>query len=166
MARAAKKTPAKERGSAKAATRPATQKRAPTNAKTTQKRTSKTRSQKQTADTGTLLNAVSNLAGSALGREIIADVLEAAAGALRKQRVNVGRVIGAGAEQVSEAAGTAADVATEAVAGTVGLAQAAAGVLAEVVTDAAQSVLPGSSTSDNGRGKGRGRGRSGSKAKS
>jgi hypothetical protein len=104
----------------------------------------------QSAAAENLLGAVSTLAGSALGRQIIADVLEAAATALRKDRGNIRQEIETGVEQVTETAGTAVNVATEVASGTVGLAQTAAGVLAEVATDAARSMLVGSRDDDEG----------------
>jgi hypothetical protein len=88
---------------------------------------------------------VGALAGSVAGRLILADALEAAAGVLRKTREGVGQA----AEQGVEAASRVADVTTEAVSGTVNLAQTAAGVLAEMATSAARSMLPGSSGEDD-----------------
>jgi hypothetical protein len=104
-----------------------------------------------------MFGLVGALAGSVAGRLLLADALEAAADALRKTREGVGEA----AEQGAEAAAKVADVTTEAVTGTVDLAQTAAGVLAEMATSVARSMLPGSSgdNDDKGaRGSRRGRG--------
>lgn len=105
--------------------------------------------------------ALNTLMASGPGRDIIADVLEAAAGALRRHRANVSEAMEAGAERMSDATGAAANVATEMAMGTVELAQTAATVLADVVTDAARSVLPGGIDEDDERSERSGSRRSG-----
>jgi hypothetical protein len=164
MARAAKKAaPRKARGGTGTKARPTSKKS--TSAKkvaSAQKAgaprriASKRRSPKPSAGAGQWLGAVSNLVGTLEGREIVADVLEAAAAALRKGRRNVASAVEAGTEQVLETAETATNVATEVAAGTASLAGTAAGVLAEAVADVAHSVLPGGSAgADAGREPGR-----------
>ena len=150
MAKSAKKTSTKRSGGAKARGRSAGKQRSPSKKTVGQKRGASGKRMTQSAAAENLLGAVSTLAGSALGRQIIADVLEAAATALRKDRGNIRQEIETGVEQVTETAGTAVNVATEVASGTVGLAQTAAGVLAEVATDAARSMLVGSRDDDEG----------------
>jgi hypothetical protein len=159
MARGAKKTSAKKAGGAKAGARSAGKQRSGAKKAAGQKRGTPARRGAQAGGAENLLAAFSTLAGSALGREIIADVLESAATALRKDRGNIRQEIESGVERATEAAGSTVDVATEVASGTMGLAQTAAGVLAEVATDTARSMLGVSSDEDEGgRSKRRGRG--------
>jgi len=71
----------------------------------------------------------------------MADVLEAAVAALRKERPGLEAL---GAQQLARAEQAAADVGSEIVAGTAALAQTAVGVLSGAVADTALSVLGGS----------------------
>lgn len=81
---------------------------------------------------------IDQIVASPLAREILADVLMAAAGAaaaaLVKNRPS--------ARQVSEAGVAVVDASAQAASGTKELAQTAAGAVAEVVTDAARQILP------------------------
>jgi type IV secretory pathway TrbL component len=97
--------------------------------------------------------AIDTLIASPSGREILANVLEAAAEALRRVGPGVGQAAEAGAQQVMETSEAAAEIGTEVASGTMALAQTAAGVLADVVTDAARSLLPetGSGTTRRGQ---------------
>jgi hypothetical protein len=84
------------------------------------------------------------MATSPLAREIMADVLEAAVAALRKERPGLEAL---GAQQLARGEQAAADLGSEMVAGTAALAQTAVGVLAGAVADTALSVLGGSAPS-------------------
>ena len=89
-------------------------------------------------------SALTALVSSSLGREILADVLEAAAGALRRAQGNMQEAIAAGTSAASEASDTAVSVSSELVSGTAAVAQTATEVLGDVVTAAARSLLPDS----------------------
>lgn len=105
---------------------------------------------------GSLLN---NLVTSPLGREILADVLIAVAAALKKDRPIVQRAFEDGVQKAAQAGATAVGAGADVASATATLAQSAAGALAEIVTDAARDILPGSpakksaSRSTKGRGK-------------
>jgi hypothetical protein len=101
---------------------------------------------------GSLLNT---LVTSSLGRAILADVLVAAADALRKDRPNLQQAVEDGAQQTAQAGAAAIDAGTDVASATVTLAQSAAGALAEMVTDATRDMLPGSTP---GKTEGRGTG--------
>jgi hypothetical protein len=146
MARGAKKTSAKKGSGAKARTRPAGKQRSTAKSTAGQKRGAARKSQ-GLATSENIFGAMTTLVGTTLGREIIAEVLEAAAAALRR-RGSVAQVAERAGEQASETAATAVDVAGEVASGTVGLAQTAAGVLAEVAADTARSMMPGSADDD------------------
>jgi hypothetical protein len=157
MARGAKKTSTKKGGGAKAGGRSAGKQRGAAKKTAGQKRRTSGKQTTPFAGAEGMLAAFSTLATSAVGREIIADVLESAAAALRKARGNVQEGIESGVETATETAGAAVSVASEVASGTVGLAQTAAGVLAEVATDAARSMLVGPSDDEGGNGRRRGR---------
>ena len=86
------------------------------------------------------------LLNSQLGREILAEALVAAAGAvasvLMKKRPS--------ADQVAQAGGTIVDTGAEAASATKDLAQTAVGAVTEAVADAARHILPGSLTGPAG----------------
>ena len=122
MARAAKKTP--RRGSAKAQARSTPAKRAGQRAGTATKRpAAKRRSRQQSGAADSWLGAVSTLAGAPQGREILAEVLEAAAATIRKQQQMANEMVERGVDLASEAATTTAEAV-----------QQAASVLAEAVS--------------------------------
>lgn len=127
----------------------ASKSRSPTKAReASKKRTpSKSKARQQPAKSQNWGSAISSLVTSSLGREILADVLEAAAAALKRERPGLQA---AGAEQIARAGEAATNIGTEIASGTAALAQTAVGVLAEVVSDTARSVLPGG-TSRNER---------------
>ena len=86
--------------------------------------------------------AISTLIDTPLGREILADVLvaaaTAAAAALTRHRPS--------AQQVAHAGEAAVETGARMASGTSHLAQVAAGALAEIMTEAARSILPSSLT--------------------
>jgi hypothetical protein len=86
-----------------------------------------------------------SLATSPLAREIMADVLEAAVAALRKERPGLEAL---GAQQLARGEQAAADLGSEMVAGTAALAQTAVGVLTEAVADTALSMIGGPVSSE------------------
>jgi hypothetical protein len=112
---------------------------------------------------------VSSLLTSELGREILADMLNAAAGILRQHRGTDQQAQEAGqgmADRGTDLASTAVQVGTEAASGAVDagaeitaaavdIAQTAAGTLATVATGAVLNMLPSGSTADNEGQKGR-----------
>jgi len=163
MARGARKTSAKKGSGAKARSRPAGKQRS-TKSTAAQKRGGARKSGGTEGASENLFGAMSTLVGTALGREIIAEILEAAAATLRR-RGGMARAAESAGEQASEAAATAGDVAAEVASGTVGLAQTAAGVLAEVATDAARSMLPAASEEGEAGGRSASRQRGGARAK-
>jgi hypothetical protein len=157
--KASKGSPSKSRGSAKA---PAQSKsRAPTKQRAAPKRmpSSKSESRVSSATDQNWSGMIQALVTSTMGREVLADVLEAAAGALRKARADVQDAMAAGATAASAAGDTAVNVGTEMATGTVALVQTATEALADIVTGTAQTMLPalaGSETATPRRG-GRGR---------
>ena len=153
MAKAAKTTSKKRSGPAKARKSSGGKQRSGSKTGAAKKRRATRKSESPSATSASWLTALSTLAGSAPGREIIADVLEAAASALRKSGTRIGQAVVSRAQQGIQAAGTAAEVAAEVATGTVGLAQTAASVLAEVATDAARSMLPGAAGGDDEAGR-------------
>jgi hypothetical protein len=163
MARGTKKTSAKKTSGAKARSHSAGKQRSGKGA-AAQKRGAARKPRGTAAASENLFGAMSTLVGTALGREIIAEVLEAAAATLRR-RGGMAQVAEDAREQASETAATAVDVATEVASGTVGLAQTAAGVLAGVATDAARSMLPGAPNEGEAGGRSAGRQRSGARAR-
>ena len=107
--------------------------------------------------------SVGSLINSQLGREILADVLNAAAGVLRQNRQmgqqaqEAGRAV---IDRGTDAASTAVQVGTEVASGAVNtgvgitsaavdIAQAAAGTLATVATEAMLNMLPGAPTGED-----------------
>jgi hypothetical protein len=87
-------------------------------------------------------SAVASLVTSALGRAILADVLEAAAAALKKERPEFER---AGVDQIASPGEAATSVGSEMMSGTAALAQRAVSVLTEAVTEKALNALDGRS---------------------
>jgi hypothetical protein len=87
--------------------------------------------------------ALETLVSSSLGRDILADALEAAAGALRRGRGELQETVTAGARAIRDTSSAAIDAGTEMVTGAASLAQSAAEVLADAVTSSARSLLPG-----------------------
>jgi hypothetical protein len=106
---------------------------------------------------------VDSLLSSELGREILADMLNAAAGVLRQHRgtgqqtqeagqaiVDRGTALATTAVQVGrEAASGAVDAGVEITAAAVDIVQTAAGTLSTVTTGAVLNMLPGASTGDD-----------------
>jgi len=86
---------------------------------------------------------LASLATSPLARDIMADVLEAAVAALRKERPGLEAL---GARQLARGEQAVADLGSEMMAGTSALAQTAVGVLTEAVADTALSVMGGSAS--------------------
>ncbi len=180
MDKAAKTTrtmPSKAQASEKTKTGEASKKQASsgTRARATKREPSKTRAASQSRTTqktrgpsrrranseassqswGSLLTT---LVTSPLGRAIMADVLIAAADALRKDRPNLQQTVEEGTQQVMKVGGAAIDAGSDVASAAVTLAQSAAGALAEVVTDAARDMLPGS-TAEGSKGRSAKRGR-------
>jgi hypothetical protein len=151
MAKGARKSPGR-RGSKKTATRAATQRSAAKGKRGPQRRAAK-RSRGQAALSENWFGSVSTLVGSTVGREILAEALEAVAAVLRKSRAGINQAV----DQGTGAASTAAGMATEVVADTMSLAQTAAGVLADVTKEAVLSMIP--SPAESGEGARRGAGR-------
>ena len=91
------------------------------------------------------LGSLDAVLASPLARQILADVLVAAAGAaaaaLVKNRPSAGQVADAGVAVV--------DASANAASGTRDLVQTAAGAVAEVVTDAARQILPAALTGED-----------------
>ena len=112
---------------------------------------------------------VGSVLTSELGREILADMLNAAAGVLRQNRgtgqqaqeagrgmIEGGTDLASTAVQVgTEAASGAVDAGAEITAAAVDMAQTAAGTLATVAASAMLNMLPGGGTSDDEDQKGR-----------
>lgn len=105
--------------------------------------------------------SVGSLVTSQLGREILADVLNAAADVLRQHRAagqqaqEVRAIVGRGPDLAStavqvgtEAASGAVDAGAEITAAAVDIAQTAAGTLATVARSAVLNMLPGTRTDD------------------
>ena len=82
------------------------------------------------------------LVTSSLGREILADVLEASAGALRKARTDAQDAMEAGALATTAAGQAATSVGTEMATGAAALVQTATETLADLVTSTASSLIP------------------------
>jgi hypothetical protein len=87
--------------------------------------------------------ALETLVSSSLGRDILADALEAAAGALRRGRGELQETVAASARAIRDTSSAAIDAGTEVVTGAANLAQSAAEALADAVTSSARSLLPG-----------------------
>ena len=159
MARAASKKSSKKRGVAsstktgrgRAQKGPAAKRGAP------QKRAAaKGRRRRQTGGSPDWAGAFQTLIGSSHGREILADMFDAVAVALRKQRETATRAAEDGTEAVVGTVETTLDAATEIAAGTMGIARTAATVLTDVVSDAMRAVvagLPGAMGSTKTRGR-------------
>jgi hypothetical protein len=104
MARAAKKT---ARGGAKAQARSAPAKRGARKAGAATKRAAaKGRSRQQSGAVGSWFDALSTLSGSTLGLQIMAEVLEAAAAAIRNRPQMVSEMVEAGVGMATDTATT------------------------------------------------------------
>ena len=88
---------------------------------------------------------ITSLVTSTLGRAILADVLEAAAAALKKERPGLEQ---AGADQIARAGEAATSAGSEIVSGTAALAQRAVSVLTEAVADGLSIALKGMAADD------------------
>ncbi|HEX2134692.1 MAG TPA: hypothetical protein VHG30_02140 [Microvirga sp.] len=142
MARSTKSTSSKARGGRKAQERPAAKKAAAPQRRGGQARAgAKKTARRQTAQNESWANSVSSLLHTQAGREILADVLDAAAGVLRRNREI--------AQQVVASGGAALEAGTNA-------AQSAASSLADLAGETVRSILPG----EAGRGRSGARGRS------
>lgn len=135
----ASKTPARATTRSPSKTRDAPQKRAG----------SKLQPRPRPEQSQSWVAALASLTTSPLARAILADVLEAAVVALRKQRPGLEAL---GSQQLARAEQAAADVGSELVAGTAALAQTAVGVLTGAVADTALSVLGASPAREDDRG--------------
>ena len=133
MAKAAKKTSKARARSARQGSPPKTAAR--------QKRLSSRKSGEQSTSSESWLSAAGTLVTSAAGREILAEVLEATASILRRDRASIGE------EQRPESPSTTANVLAQGATGV--LTRTAAGVLAEVAASAARSMLPGRTERDD-----------------
>jgi hypothetical protein len=87
----------------------------------------------------------------------LADVLIAAAAALKKDRPIVQQAFEDGVQKAAQAGATAVGAGSDVASATATLAQSAAGALAEIVTDAARDILPGSPAKKSGSGSTKGR---------
>jgi len=104
--------------------------------------TSKSESRVSSATDQNWSGMVQALVTSNMGREVLADVLEAAAGALRKTRADVQDAMEAGVSAASAAGDSAVNVGAEMATGTVALVQTATEALADIVTGTAQTLIP------------------------
>ena len=82
------------------------------------------------------------LVSSTIAREILADVLEAAAGALRKARTNVQDAVNEVTSVANDASETAVSVTAEMASGAAAIAQTATDMLANAVATTTQIVAP------------------------
>jgi hypothetical protein len=98
------------------------------------------------------------LVTSSLGREILADVLEASAGALRKARADARDAMEAGATAATAAGQTATSVGSEMATGAAALVQTATETLADIVTSTASSLIPEGEPRRSARRSAKGRG--------
>jgi hypothetical protein len=87
---------------------------------------------------------LTTLVTSSLGRAILADVLMAAAEALRKERPNLQRMTEQGMRATAQAGDAALEAGDDVAAAAKTMAQSAAGAVAEMATAAARDLLPGS----------------------
>ena len=153
MARPTKTTASGTRTGKKAEGGAASKRQTAPTARVTQKTRASSRrrvsSESSSQSWGSLLNT---LVTSSLGREILADVLIAAAAALKKDRPIVQRAFEEGVQKAAQAGATAVGAGTDVASATATLAQSAAGALAEIVTDAARDMLPGSPSKKSGGG--------------
>ena len=162
MARAASKKSSKKRGAASsrkagqgsARKGPAAKKGAP------QKRSASKGRRRQTKGSAEWAVALQTLIGSSHGREILADMFDAVAGTLRKQGETATRAAEDGTEVVAGTVETTLDAATEIASGSMRIAQTAATVLTDVVSDAMRAVVAGLPGGAMGSTKTRGRRRS------
>jgi hypothetical protein len=162
MARAASKKSSKKRGAASSKTgRGRAQKGSAAKWEAPQKRAaSKARGRRQTGGSTDWAGAFQTLIGSPQGREVLADMFDAVAGALRNQRETAATAAEDGTEAVASTVETTLDAATEIASGTMGVAQTATTVLTDVISDAMRSViagLPGAPGSTKTRGRRRSR---------
>jgi len=161
MARAASKKSSKKRGAASRKTGRGSARKGPAAKKgAPQKRSASKGRRRQTKGSAEWAGAFQTLLGSSQGREIMADMLDAVSATLRKQRETAIRAGEAGTEAVAGAVETTLDAATEIASGTMGIAQRAATVLTDVISEAMRSVLAGLPGGTTGSTKTRGRQRS------
>jgi hypothetical protein len=177
MAKSTKTTASKSRGSKKAArsapqkgsakkTRAAPAKRAQARSAPTKSATKRS-PRNQAAPAQSWTSSVGALLTSQLGREILADVLDSAAGVLRRNRDVAQQVaasgeaaLDSGRDMATAAFDASTNVAGEVASATRGIAQTAAGALAELASDAMNAMTSGAAGTGRGRG---GRGGRGSK---
>jgi len=88
-----------------------------------------------------LTSTLQTLVSSPVGREVLADILEAAAGALRKARADVQDIMEASASAATAAGETATSVGAEMATGAAALVQTATETLADLVTSTATNLL-------------------------
>lgn len=158
MARTTKTTASGTRASKKAEGGATSKKQAAPAARSTQKTRAPSRRRASSEPSSqSWIGLLSDLITSPLGREILADVLIAAAAALKKDRPTVQQAFEDGVQKAAQAGATAVGAGSDVASATATLAQSAAGALAEVVTDAARDILPGSPTKKSGSGSTRGR---------
>jgi hypothetical protein len=161
MAKSTKSTSSKTRGSKKtparsAAKKGAAKKRSAGATKRTQAKSagSKGAAKRSAAQrTGPAENwaaSVGSLLGTQLGREILADVLDAAAGVLRRNRELAQSVaatgeaaLESGREMATAAFTTSTNVAGDVASAARDMAQTAAGALADLTTEAMRTMVPG-----------------------
>jgi hypothetical protein len=173
MAKSTKSTPSKTRAGAKTKPRVSAKKEgAPQRRGARARAASKKSAPKQVSRTEGWASSVGSLLTSQPGREILADVLDAAAGVLRRNREVAQQVVASGEAAVESGrelataafrAGTTA--ADEVAAATRGVAETAAGALAELAGEALRTLMPESTSrtggSKRGTRKGSGKARAG-----
>lgn len=153
MAKSTKSTSSKARGGRKAQERAGSKKTAAQPRRGGQARAgAKKSARRQTAQTESWANSVSSLLSTQAGREILADVFDAAAGVLRRNREIAQQVVASGGAALQAGTNAAGDVTSAAR----GMAQSAAGSLADLASETVRAILPG----EAGRGRGAARGRS------
>lgn len=160
MAKSTKSTPSKARAGGKSKQRTSAKKSAPRKSRGAQARTaSKRAARKQTPQAETWAASIGSLLSSQPGREILADVLDAAAGVLRRNREITQQVVASGeaalesgrdlATAAFRASTSAADEMTSAARG---MAETAAERLAELAGDTVRTILPQSSSASDAGG--------------
>jgi hypothetical protein len=158
MARHPRSSAAKARGSEKARKGPASKARAarkssaaPARTRAAAKKgiTSKRRARTAVPAGQSWSGALETLVSTSLGRNVLADALEAAAGALRRGQGELEETVAAGARAIRDTSSAAIDAGTEVVTGAASLAQTAAEALAGAATSSARSLLSG--TGENER---------------
>ena len=178
MAKSTKSTPSKARGGGKTKQRapakkspaPPRPQAAPQRRQASKARTASKKSARKSApQTESWASSVGSLMTSQVGREILADVLDAAAGVLRRNREITEQVVASGGAALESGrelataafrAGTSA--ADDVASATRGMAESAAGTLAELAGEAVRTMMPDTRSSSRGR---KGTARSGGKKK-